>query len=485
MSDSPAIPADLKALEARVRHGLDCLNYPPANWVPPQHYGDAKVVDVAVIGGGMCGLVAAFSLLRLGIRNIRVFDRSEPGVEGPWVTYARMDTLRSPKQLVGPAADLPDLTFRAWYESQHGATAWEHLGKIPRPMWMDYLCWYRSVLELPVENGVEVTRIEPVEDGLLRLPLNGAAESEVYARKVVMATGREGLGESYVPPFVDQLPRALWAHSADPIDFASLRGRRVVVIGMGASAVDNAAEALEAGAAEVRLLARRKQMPRINKLMGIGSPGFTYGYPKLSDLWRWRYMHYANSEQTPAPHGSTLRVSSHANAYFHFDCTIRTMTLDDGAIRIDTVRGKRFDADFVILCTGFTVDPPARPELAGYDDQIATWADRFTPPPELASTELSRFPYLAPSFAFTECEPGKAPWLKNILCYNYAATLSLGKVSGDIPAVANGAAMLAQAIAAELYVEDVEQHYQHLVDYQKPELVGDEWTDAETLNPVS
>ena len=32
-----------------------------------------------------------------------------------------------------------------------------------------------------------------------------------------------------------------------------------MVIGVGASAVDNAAEALEAGAAEVRLLARRNQ----------------------------------------------------------------------------------------------------------------------------------------------------------------------------------------------------------------------------------
>jgi len=41
---------------------------------------------------------------------------------------------------------------------------------------------------------------------------------------------------------------------------------RVVGIGVGASAVDNSAEALEAGAAEVRHLIRRKEMPRFNKL---------------------------------------------------------------------------------------------------------------------------------------------------------------------------------------------------------------------------
>jgi cation diffusion facilitator CzcD-associated flavoprotein CzcO len=472
----------LAALEARLRHDLACLNHPPANWVPARRHPGREVTDVVVIGGGMCGLVASFSLMRLGIRNLRVLDRSPAGSEGPWVTYARMDTLRSPKQLVGPAAELPALTFRAWYEARFGEEAWQSLGKIPRPMWMDYLRWYRQVLDLPVENGVEVTHIEPAPNGLLRLALRGASEQEILARKVVMATGREGLGEPYIPAFVKDLPRGRWSHSADPIDFAALRGRRVVVVGVGASAVDNAAEALEAGAAEVRLLIRRKTMPRINKLMGIGTPGFTHGYPALPELWRWRFMHYAMSEQTPAPRGSTLRVSRHPNGTFHFDCGIRAMSMVNDVVRIETVNGKRFETDFVVVCTGFTVDPPARPELASYGERIAIWADRFTPPVGLESEELAHFPYLAPSFAFTERDPGTAPWLKNIHCYNYAATLSLGKVSGDIPAVSEGAAMLARAITATFYGEDIERHYQHLLDYQKPELLGDEWVDAEAVS---
>jgi cation diffusion facilitator CzcD-associated flavoprotein CzcO len=476
MSQAPA--AGLAALEARLRHDLACLNYPPANWVPQRRHAGREVVDVVLIGGGMCGLAAAFSLLRLGIRNLRILDRSAAGREGPWITYARMETLRSPKHLTGPAADIPALTFRAWYEAQFGQEAWERLGKILRPMWMQYLSWYRQVLDLRVENGIEVLRIEPAEAGLLRLPLKGAAESEILARKVVLATGREGLGDPYIPDFVKDLPRRRWAHSADPIDFAALRGRRVVVIGVGASAVDNAAEALEAGAAEVRLLIRRQAMPRINKLMGIGTPGFTHGFPALPDLWRWRFMHYAHDEQTPPPRESTLRVSRHPNASFHFGCGIRTMSMAGDAVRIDTVGGKLFEADFVILGTGFTVDHRARPELAGFAEAIATWRDRFTPPAGLESAELAGFPYLAPDFAFTEREPGEAPWLKNIHCFNHAATLSLGKISGDIPAVSDGAAMLARAIAAAFYREDVEIHYGDLLAYGKPELLGDEWTDA-------
>ena len=92
----------LPELEQRVRDDLACLCYPPANWVVPTASKE-PVHDVVVIGGGMCGLVASFALIGAGIRNIRIFDRSEQGLEGPWLTYARMETLRSPKQLTGPA----------------------------------------------------------------------------------------------------------------------------------------------------------------------------------------------------------------------------------------------------------------------------------------------------------------------------------------------------------------------------------------------
>jgi cation diffusion facilitator CzcD-associated flavoprotein CzcO len=148
-------------------------------------------------------------------------------------------------------------------------------------------------------------------------------------------------------------------------------------------------------------------------------------------------------------------------------------------VRIETTGGKRFETDFVILGTGFTVDLRARPELAGIAAEVATWADRFTPPADLESEELAAFPYLAPDFAFTERVPGAAPWLKDIHCFNHAAALSLGKISGDIPAVSEGAALLARSIAAAFYVEDVERHYADLLAYAKPELLGDEWTDAE------
>jgi cation diffusion facilitator CzcD-associated flavoprotein CzcO len=472
--------AGLAALREQLRQDLSLLELPGKSWVPPRAVAGEHVHDIVIVGGGMCGLVAYFALQCGGMRDVRIFDRNPEGREGPWVTYARMETLRSPKQLAGPALGIGALTFRAWFTAQFGEMAWDALDKIPRPMWMDYLRWYRKVLGIPVENEVQVASILP-EGEYLRLALSGggAKETSVLARKVIMATGRDGTGIPNIPSFVDELPKSCWAHSSEDIDFGALQGKRVVVVGVGASAVDNAAEALEAGAAEVRHLIRRKEMPTINKMMGIGSFGFVSGFPELPDEWRWRFMHYSFVTQTPAPRGSTLRVSRHANAYFHFGKAIERVTKANGELLIEMADGSRLATDFLILGTGFTVDPLARSEMPGYAGEILLWKDRYTPPEDLRNRELANFPYLDADFAFQERTPGRAPWLKHIHCFNYGATASLGKVSGDIPGISEGAQWLARALAARLYAEDVTIHWQAMLDYTKPELLGDEWRASE------
>ena len=464
----------LPALEARLREDLKFLCWPGKDWVPARE----GVSDVVIIGGGMCGMLVWLALKTGGIHNTRVLDRSPEGLEGPWLTYARMETLRSPKELTGPAYGHGALTFQAWFRAQFGAEEWQRLDKIPRPMWMDYLKWYREVLEIPTENGVSVDRVEP-EGDLLRLHLSGAPEASILTRKLVFATGRDGTGQPNIPDFVEGLPRKFWAHSADEIDFAALKDKRVAVVLVGASAVDNAAEALEHGAAEVRHLVRRKEMPTINKMMGIGSFGFTAGYASLPDEWRWRFMQYSFATQTPPPHGSTMRVSRHSNAYFHFGKAVTSTVEKDGAVQVGFADGTSYEADFVILGTGFTIDPMSRTEFGEAADDILLWQDVYTPPADEQSRDLGRFPYLNADFTFREKEPGTAPWLANVYCFNYGASASLGKVSGDIPGISDGAAWLTRALAATLYAEDVELHWQGMLDYSKPELDGSEWEPSE------
>lgn len=268
-------------------------------------------------------------------------------------------------------------------------------------MWMEYLVWFRDVLELPVENGVLVQKIDTADHGLLRLNIlrNGKAE-EVLTRKVVLATGRDGLGGAYMPDVIRTLPEHLRAHSADMIDFAALKGKRVVVIGAGASAMDNAATALEQGAAQVDVLVRRGDIPRINKFTGIGSQGVVQGFVNLPDEWKWRFLDATLSAQTPPPRPSVLRVSQHPNAFFHLNCQIEEIAADGDALELITSRGA-LATDFIIAATGFNVDLVKRPELQVFSDRIRFWKDRFVPAPDnryngVINSELANSPDLGP-----------------------------------------------------------------------------------------
>ena len=470
----------LAALEAQLQQDLEYLELPAKPWVPAHTVDNQPVRDVVVIGAGMCGLAATARLQLAGITNSITYDTAPAGQEGPWVTFARMETLRSPKSLQGPALGLASLTFRAWYTAQWGKAAWQALDKIPKEIWMNYLVWYRRVLNLPVQNGVRVTAIEPA-GSLIALTLEGAAPARVYTRRLVLATGRSGLGGVAVPPFLQGVDRRFWAHSADNIDFRALQGKRVAVIGAGASSMDNAATALEQGAARVDLLIRRKAMPRINKMTGIGSQGVVHGMHQLPDMWKWKFVDYTAATQTPPPRASTLRVSRHENARFLLNCAINAVRPEGDELVIETTQGP-LRYDYLIAATGFSNDFSGRSEFAAIAPHIRRWADgRYQPAMGPARQNMLEAPDLGPGFEFRERAPGACPMLSHIHCFNDAAMLTHGKVSGDIPAVSAGADRLVRAIAASLFAEDVEQHYASLQAYDTPELQGDEWVDATPL----
>jgi cation diffusion facilitator CzcD-associated flavoprotein CzcO len=393
-----------------------------------------------------------------------------------------MGTLRSPKELTGPALGLPALTFRAWYEAQFGLEAWAALDKIPRLQWADYLRWYRQVLKLDVRNRQRVTDLRPRADGVVELHLADDAEDArayvLLARHVVLATGRDGLGGPWVPPWAADLPRERWVHSGEAWSGERFRGQRVAVIGGGASAMDVAATALEAGAARVDLLVRRAVLPTINKGKGIGSPGMAHGFAMLPDDWKWRFRHYINVQQVPPPHGSTLRVSRHANAHFHIGAAVEGVQLrSDGALRVDTSKGP-LAADAMIFSTGFRTDWTQRPEFATIAPHVRLWQHRYVPPAGEEDGELAESPDLGPLFEFQPRAPGACPGLERVCCFNFVAALSHGAVSGDIPQVSDGAQRLARGLAGKLLAEDAPLHFQAMQRYAEPELLGDEWTPA-------
>jgi cation diffusion facilitator CzcD-associated flavoprotein CzcO len=374
---------------------------------------------------------------------------------------------------------LPALTFRAYYEARFGRDEWAALDRAPRGIWMDYLIWYRRVLELPVRNGISVDAVLPRGDGMLDVVCSEEGKQEtMIARHVVLATGRDGLGGPFVPDIADRIDRKFWAHTADEIDFEALRGKRVGVIGAGASAMDNAATALEAGASRLDMFVRRKELPLINKFTGIGSQGVVHGFAGLPDEWKWRFLHYAMGQQTPPPRPSVLRVSSFGQAHLHLESPIIDLTQDGDHVVVTTPRGN-YPVDFLIFGTGFKIALGNRPELAAFENHIRLWRDRFPTPVGMANGELEGSPDLGDAFEFLENEPGSCPTLSRIHCFNFPATLSHGKLTGDIPAISEGADRLARGIVRALFVADRERHFENLQAFDTPELLGDEWADNE------
>jgi FAD-dependent urate hydroxylase len=250
------------------------------------------------------------------------------------------------------------------------------------------------------------------------------------------------------------------------------------VIGSGASAVDSAAEALEAGAARVAMLVRRADVPRINRGKGIGSPGMWHGFNRLTLAQRWSFVQGIDDAAVPPPRDSMLRCSRHGNFSIITRCAPHNVALRDGRVTLDTTRGT-LAFDFLILATGFTVDWPRRPELAALAPHVVKWRDRFAP----ADREFAQadHPFLGPDLEFLERNSGAAPWVERVHCFNFSAFLSHGPITGDVPAISVGADRVAKGVAAALWAEDYARNWRRFLALDDLELLGDEFTIDEDV----
>lgn len=461
----------LDELAARVRTDLESVDYPARPWVRPRRHDGEPMHDVVIVGGGQNAIAIAFGLRREQVRDVVILDRNPPDRAGPWVTFARMQTLRTPKTVCGPELGIPSLSVRAWYEARFGAGAWASLGKIPRAVWHDYVLWLRDTLGITVTADTEVDDIEPLDGGgfAVHAATAGGGRIRVLARTVVLATGIEGSGRWLVPAAVEAaLPRALYAHTADPIDFSALAGRRVAVIGAGASAFDNAAMALEAGAAAVEVFARRRALPKANPNRFIEDAGFLRHFHTLDDATRWRFMATFLRLNQPPPQDTFERCARHDAFDLHLSSPIEAVAHEDGRVVLTTPRARRA-YDFLIVGTGFSADLAARPELRRIEGAIARWGDRYAPPAGEENAMLAAFPYLGPEFQFTERRPGEAPHLGAIFANTFGAIASHSATAG-ISQLKYATERIVSGVTRRLFLEQADSYLPGLLAYDEVEL---------------
>lgn len=509
----------MEELNQRVKHDLSCIAFGGPGWVKPTSRPEGHVYDVVIIGGGQSGLGAAFGLFRERIYNVLVIDENPEGLEGPWDTYARMITLRTPKHLSSIDLGVPSLTFRAWWEAQHGVEGWEQVDKIPRGEWMNYLRWFRQVLGLPVRNGRKLTLIEPLGDGLHRLHTEAAAGVDggrgrsvegipagaqdgggvaetlstggqtaaaetvpaagqagapetILARKVVLATGIQGGGEWHVPRSIaERLPKSRYAHTSERIDFDAIRGKRIGILGGGASAFDNANHALTEGAAEVHVFVRRDRLPAVNPIRQMEVSGMIERFHTLPDADKYAVISHFFKFNQPPTNDTYQRAAAWPGFRLHLGSPWLDVAEEDGEVRVTTPKGS-FGFDFLIISTGLLSDLSLRPELKLLEPYAARWKDRYAAPPEWANPLLDAHPYLTPGFAMTSRNEAGEKLLHGLFIFNYSALASCGLSASAISGTRNAVPKLSAAIADQLFLDSKVETLESFFAYQEEEFKG-------------
>ena len=242
-----------------------------------------------------------------------------------------------------------------------------------------------------------------------------------------------------------------------------MAGKRIGILGAGASAFDLAIAALEAGAVSVDLCLRRPRMPEENPRRWMETPGFLAHYQALPDQRKWGYLQRLYTMGQPPPLPTAERAHAQPGFRLQPGTPWDSCASEDGKTVTVQSGTRQFTFDFVVAATGIAADLAMRKELDPIREQIALWSERFTPPPELAHPVLAGFPYLGPFGEFTPKVPGSAPYLSRIHFLARSATLSLGPVAASNSALKYVGPLVARGVIRTLMLDQADADWEAFV----------------------
>ncbi|MEI7030587.1 NAD(P)/FAD-dependent oxidoreductase [Streptomyces pratensis] len=309
---------------------------------------------VYVIGGGPGGLAAAAALRARGVRVV-VLEKSDR-VGASWRRHydrLRLHTTRRWSAL--PGLKMPR-RFGRW---------------VKRDDVVRYLEKYTEHHELEVVTGVRVTRIDRAPDGSGDWQLTATGGRVMRGRAIVVATGYNHTPRIPEWPGRDTFTGTL-VHAAEYRDPAPYAGRDVLVVGIGNTGAEIAADLAEGGASRVRIAVRTA--PHIVRRSTAGWPAQATAI-LVRRLPAWLVDRAAavlariavpdlSAQGLPRPAtGLYSRVRQGA-------IPVQDVGLID-AVRAGTVTPvaavSSFDGDAVVLADGSRITPDAVIAATGYD----------------------------------------------------------------------------------------------------------------------
>ena len=318
--------------------------------------------DVAILGAGPYGLSLAAYLRHANVPH-RIFGQ-------PMHTWQH----NMPKGMClksdGFASSLYDpngeLTLARYCEQE--GLPYKHSGlPVPLSTFVAYGLAFQE-RKVPQLETVDIAHVSKVNSAFELTSATGEAFS---ASRVVLAVGIKHFG--YIPPQLENLPREAVTHSSEHGDLAKFRGKTVLVVGAGASAVDLAAALADAGA-DTHLVGRREKIgfytpeleprPLKQRLLkprsGLGL-GWKYvlctDAPLLFHAMPEKFRHRVVERHLGPSPAWFMRDKIEGRIPMHMSTHLTRVEVDGDKVRVHLCKAsgleQEFVADHIIAATGY------------------------------------------------------------------------------------------------------------------------------------
>jgi thioredoxin reductase len=252
----------------------------------------SATVNVAIIGAGPYGLSVSAYLTSVGIQHRIVGNPMEL-----WRTQMPRGMLLKSEGFASSLADPTGEFSLKRYCKDHNI----RYADLGTPVSLDTFCAYGAAFQNRLVPHLEDKKLKHLSlspNGFILELENG---EKFEAQKVVLAVGVSHF--RYIPPELAGLPSDRVSHSSEHSEPERLKGRDVVVVGAGSSAIDLSAALAENGA-KVQMISRRPsvlihdkmKLPRsfkekaLNPMSGIG-----LGWPLMAFCYAPHVIHHMPS----------------------------------------------------------------------------------------------------------------------------------------------------------------------------------------------